>query len=69
MELYFLFVVFVFIVLVFDNWLDGADLYKGTAFVMFLFAIIPFINVIILFVATIRILDKLIPSVLLKGKK
>ena len=69
MLIYLLLSVLDFAAICFDNWIYGNDLTKVDAFAFMCMSLFPVMNVFVLVVATFRIISKLIPNVLLKGKK
>jgi len=69
MLIYLLLSVLAFTAICLDTWLYGNDLTKANALFFMGMSLLPILNVFILVVATFRIIAKLLPDVLLKGKK
>jgi hypothetical protein len=67
--IYLLFALIVFVAMVFDHWLDGNDLGRGDAAAFALMSLFPIMNVLCLVVSIFRIISKLTPEILLKGRK
>ena len=67
--IYLLFALIVFVAIVFDNWLDGDDLGRSNVFVFASMALFPIMNVFCLVASIFRIISKLTPEILLKGRK